>query len=59
MHPFKRVLDYKSFELVKHIVFGIVTVIHYYDIFRSVIRFRISIELLFDNSSLSGSRALS
>ena len=59
MHPIKRVLDYESFELVKRIVFGIVAVVYSNDIFRSVIRFRISIELLFDNSSLSGSRALS
>ena len=59
MHPIKRVLDYESFELVKRIVFGIVAVVYGNNVFRSVIRFRISIELLFDNSSLSGSRALS
>ena len=58
MHPFKRVLNYESFELIKHIVFGIVAVINRNDIIRSVIRFRISVELLFDNLVPCGRRAI-
>ena len=58
IHPFKRVLNDESFELVKYIIFGIVAVVYHNDIIRSVIRFRISIELLFDNLVPCGRRAI-